>query len=93
LKVLSDLEAKIQLHETNIEDMASEDSVFVENVLREARALTVKAQQNGSVGMIRRSRSWGDYGGCTVRNVYTSQMRDVLANRRRNFAGASRVNS
>jgi predicted nucleotidyltransferase len=42
LKVLSDLDAKIQLHETNIEDMASEDSVFVENVLREGIVLFAK---------------------------------------------------
>jgi len=42
LKVLSDLDAKIQLHETNIEDMASEDSVFVENILREGIVLFAK---------------------------------------------------
>ncbi len=42
LKLLSELDVKVQLHETNIEDMASEDSVFVENVLREGIILIAK---------------------------------------------------
>jgi len=42
MRLLPELDAKVQLHETNVEDMETEDRNFIENVFREGLVLMAK---------------------------------------------------